>query len=189
MILSLILYYIVSSSAVLFYGIGISRTVSVNGKFADNFFSCFKALATGASASALTYLVTMWLLVPVHLAELYPLVAIVFFLIFTTLSEIFIGIGLDNAPTEFSIPLLSVFLGVNEGISLGFAVIITCSCIISFYLLVIFFHTVNEKISFYTFSSRLKTYAVLLLFMAVCIIAVSGCNSSWFSLVLSGGVK
>lgn len=186
MILSLILYYIASSSAVLFYGIGINRTVSIRGSFSDNFVSCFKALVTGASTTALSYLVTRWLLVPVHLSELFPLVAVVFFLIFTTLSEIFIGIGLDNTPTEFTIPLLSVLLGINEGTALGLAVLVTCTCIISFYLFVIVFHAVKERISFYTTDGGLKTYAVLLLCLAAAVIAISGCNSSWLSLVLGG---
>lgn len=189
MILNLILYYIASSSAVLFYGIGINRTVSIEGNFSDNFVLCFKSLASGASATALTYLVSMWLLIPVHLAELYPLVAVVFFLIFTTLSEIFIGIGLNNTPTELTIPLLSVLLGINEGTSLGLAVIITCSCIISFYLLVIIFHAVKERIYFYTTDGGLKTYAVLLLCLAAIAIAIFGCNSSWFSLVLGDNSK
>lgn len=186
MILSLILYYIASSSAVLFYGIGINRTVSIKGSFSDNFVSCFKALLAGASTSAMTYLVSMWLLVPVHLSELYPLVVIIFFLIFTTFSEIFIGIGLSNAPTEFTIPLLSVILGVNEGITIGHAVIITCACIVSFYLFVIVFHSMKERICFYTTDSGLRIYSILLLCLAAAVIAISGCNSSWFTLVLGG---
>lgn len=189
MILSVILYYLAASSAVLFYGIGINRTVSIKGTFSDNLVSCFKALAAGASTSALTYLVVMWLLVPVHLAELYPLVALIFFLIFTTLSEIFIGIGIRNTPTEFTIPLLSVFLGVNEGFSIGVAVIITCTCIISFYLLMIIFHAVKGRISFYTTGGGLKTYAVLLLCLAAAIIAISGSNGTWLNFVLTGGAK
>lgn len=184
MILKIILYYIVSSSAVIFYGIGINRTISINGDFSDNFILCFKSLASGASTTALTYLVSMWLLIPVHLAEIYPLVAVVFFLIFTTLSEIFIGIGLDNTPIELTIPLLSVFLGVNEGTSLGFAVIITCSCIISFYLFAVVFHAVKERIFFYTVGGGLQIYAVLLLCLAATAIAIFGCNSSWLGLVL-----
>lgn len=186
MILGTILYYIASASAVLFYGIGINRTISIKDNFSDSVVSCFKALLTGAAVAAVSYLVTMWLLVPVHLTEIFPLLTIVIFLIFTTLSEIFIGIGLSNSPTEFTIPLLSVFLGINEGSSIGFAVIITCTCIISFYLLVIVFHVVNERIRFYTTDAGLKTYAVLLLCLAAAIIAISGCNSSWLYFIFDG---
>ncbi len=189
MILGTILYYLATSSAVLFYGIGINRTISIKDTFSDSLISCFKALMTGASTAALTYLITMWLLVPVHLAEIYPVLAIVLFLIFTTLSEIFIGIGLSNTPTEFTIPLLSVFLGVNEGLSIGIAVIITCTCIISYYLLVIIFHSVKERISFYTAGSGLKTYCVLLICLAAAVIAIFGCGNSWLSLVIGGGAK
>lgn len=189
MILGTVFYYIASASAVLFYGIGINRTVSIKDNFSDSLVSCFKALASGASATAMTYLVTMWLLSPVQLCELYPVVAVIFFLIFTTLSEIFIGIASSTAPTEFTIPLLSVFLGINEGLALGYAVIITCSCIISFYLLVIVFHCVKERVSFYTTGSGLKTYAVLLLCLAVIIIAICGSNGTWIILSLGGGAK
>ncbi len=189
MILGTILYYIASSSAILFYGIGINRTISINDNFYDSLLSCFKALVTGASVTAVSYLVSMWILIPVHLAEIYPLLTVVIFLIFTTLSEIFIGIGLGSAQTEFTIPLLSIFLGINEGTSIGFAVIITCTCIISFYLLVIVFHVVKERISFYASDSGLKKYAVLLICLAAIVIAICGCNTSWLAFIFYGGEK
>lgn len=189
MILSTILYYLASSSAVLFYGIGINRTISINDDLSESLISCFKSLTTGISTAALSYLIVIWLLVPADLSELAPLVAILFFIIFTSLSEIFIGIGISKTPTEFSITLLSIFLGLNEGISLGYSVLITSVCIISFYFLVIIFHSVTERINFYTNRNSLKIYAILLLCLACAIIAICGSNSSWLILSLGGGAQ
>ena len=67
--------------------------------------------------------------------------------------------------------------------------IITCTCIVSFYLLVIIFHSVKERISFYTTDSGLKTYAVLLICLAAAVIAISGCNNTWLSMIFGGGAK
>lgn len=103
--------------------------------------------------------------------------------------EIFIGIGIRQSPVDFSIPLLSVFLGLNEGIGIASAVTISCVSIISFYCMVIIFHCVRERIIFYTVERGLKTYCVLLLCLAVVIIAICGFNVSWFNIYLGGGVK
>ncbi|MBQ0052579.1 MAG: hypothetical protein KBT11_11050 [Treponema sp.] len=189
MILTTLFYYLATSSAVLFYGIGINRTVSIKDDMSEAMFSCFKSLTTGASTSALTYLVTTWLLIPIHLAELYPLLAILFFVIFNTLTEIFFGIRMTNTNAEFTITLLSVFLGLNEGLSIGYAVIITCTCIISFFVLVLIFHSIKERISFYTTQDSLKIYSIMLLCLAVTMIAICGSNITWLNLSLGGGAK
>ncbi len=184
-----ILYYILASSAVLFYGIGINRTVSLHEDFSSVFLSCMKSLSTAAATTSVGCLVANWLLVPVGLSELYPFIVIIIFLIFTLLIEIFVGVGIKNAPLEFSVPLLSTLLGINEGISVGYAVIIACSCILSFYFLIIIFHSIKERINFYSQESGLKNYCIVLVSLAFTIIAISGWNISWFNVVLSGAGK
>lgn len=187
--LSSMIYYLLSASAVLFYGIGINKSISHSDLLSASVLTCFKSLFAAGSATAVSYLLVNWLLVPVQLSDLFPFVATLLFIFFSTLIEIFIGIGIRQSPVDFSIPLLSVFLGLNEGIGIASAVTISCVSIISFYCMVIIFHCVRERISFYTVEKGLKTYCVLLLCLAVVIIAICGFNVSWFNIYLGGGVK
>lgn len=184
----MIFYYLASASAVLFYGIGIHKSISDGSSFSSASLTCFKALFSAGATTAVSYIIISGLLFPVNLAELYPFVAALVFVLFTNLTEIFIGIGLRQTPVEFSIPLLSVFLGLNEGIGIGAAVVISCMCILSFYGMTFIFHCVRERISFYATERGIKTYCVLLLCLALVMISVCGIDSSWLT-VYSGGVR
>ena len=184
-----IIYYLLSASAVLFYGIGINKSISHDDSFSSSFLTCFKSVFAASSTTSVSYLLINWLLVPVNLTELFPFVATLIFILFSTLTEIFIGVGIRQTPIDFSIPLLSVFLALFEGISLGSAVIISATSIVSFYLMVLVFHCVRQRVSFYTVEGGLKIYCVFLLCLAVVMIAICGVNVSWFNLYLGGGAK
>ena len=187
--LSIVIYYLLSASAVLFYGIGLNKTLSHSNSFSTSFLTCVKSLFSACSSTAVAYLLMNWLLVPVGLTEIYPFFATLIFILFSTFTEIFIGIGVRQSPVDFSIPLLSVFLALNEGYSIGSAVLIASMCIISFYTMVLMFHSVKQRISFYTVEGGLKTYCVLLLCLAFIMIAICGFNITWFNLYLDGGAK
>lgn len=186
---SVIIYYLLSASAVLFYGIGINKSISHDSNFSSAFLTCIKSVFSASSTAAVSYLLVNWLLVDIQLEELFPFITTLVYILFATLVEIFIGVGIRQSPVDFSIPLLSVFLGLNEGLGIGSAVVIACTCIISFYCMVIIFHCVRERISFYTVEGGLKTYCVLLLCLAVLMTAISGINISWINLYLGGGAK
>ncbi|MBQ9281010.1 MAG: hypothetical protein IJ207_02270 [Treponema sp.] len=187
--ISLIVYYLLSACVVLFYGVGIHKSFSHNDTLSTSLLTCFKSLFSAGSTTAVTYLMMNWLLVPAHLEEFFPFLAALLFILFSTLTEIFIGIGIRQSPIDFSIPLLAVFLGLNEGVSIGYAVMISCLCIISFYVMLVVFHCVRQRVSFYTLEGGLKTYCVLLICLAVVMIAIYGVNVSWFYLYLGGGAK
>ena len=95
----------------LFYGIGLNKSISHSDNFSSASLTCIKSLFSATSTTAVGYLLVNWLLVPVQLTEVYPFIATLLFILFSTFIEIFIGIGVRLSPVDFSIPLLSVFLG------------------------------------------------------------------------------
>ena len=182
----LIVYYLASASAMLFYGIGMNRVLSLNENYSSLWISFFKGLMTAASTAAVGYLVSSWLLVPYGLTELYPFFTVIIFIIFMMFVEIFIGVGLKAANGEFVIPFLSVLLGMNEGFSIGSAVVITCCCVTSFYIMQIIFYSVGERVKFYEAERSLNLFCVLLISLAAIILALCGWNSSWLNLAMGG---
>lgn len=184
--LELIFYYIAFASAMLFYGIGINRTVSLHEDYSSLSLAFFKGLITSSSTTAVSYLVISWLLTQNGLEELYPVVVIMIYIIFLLFVEIFVGVGIRASGAEFTIPLLSVLLGLNEGISIGRAVVITCCCISSFYIMIGIFYAVGERVKFYRNEKSMYLFCVLLVSLAAIILALCGWNASWISLALGG---
>ncbi len=181
--LNIVIYYILSASAILFYGIGINRVISISDNFSSLVLSCIKCLCTASATTSITYFINYFLLLPHELEELYPFIAVVIFVLISILLEIFVTIGIGKSVTEFAIPMLSVILGINEGLSLSRAIVITCSCILSFYLIIGFIYPFRIRIRTYKFDTGLKTYSLLLVFLAVIMFAISGWNSSWCNLI------
>ena len=185
--ISTFLFYTVVASSVLFYGIGINRTVFIQKRLPGIVMTCFKALFSSAATTMLSYMLSNAILVPLHLEELFPLMTLFIFILFSQLVEIFVGIGLNKVSAEFVIPLLSSILGLRESFSIGSAVLISCSSIISFYLLTGIFYAVQDRVSFYTTKKGLNMYYVLLLCLAILIITITGLNASWLYVSLEGG--
>ena len=183
MIAAVVLYYIASASAVLFYGIGIARTISMKEDASRTALSCVKALSCASATASVSFLVNCWLLVPVGLSELFPFVSTLVFLVFSALIEIFIGVGIGKSPAEFSVTLLSVLISLNEGLSVGHAVVIACSCVASFYLVVLIFRSIRSRVGFYTDPRGIRVYPVLFLSLAVVILAIFGWNLSWLNVL------
>ena len=184
--IGLIFYYIASASAMLFYGIGINRTISLHEDYSALKLSFFKGLTTSSSTCAVSYLVISWLFSETGLEELFPVVVIMIYIIFLLFVEIFVGIGIRPAGAEFAIPLLAVFLGINEGVSIGHAVVITCCSICSFYIMLAIFHSVVERVKIYRNEQSLYIFCMLLISLAAIILALCGWNESWVNFMIGG---
>lgn len=187
--ISTMIYYLLPASAVLFYGVGINKSIPHNDSFQSSALTCVKSICSASAATSVTYLFVNWLLVPAQLSELYPFFATLIFILCTTLTEIFVDIGIRQSPMDFSVPLLSVFLGLGEGVSVGSSVIIACMSILSFYSVIVVFHCVRERVRFHTQEGGLRSYCALLLCLAVIMLAISGLSISWLNLYLDGGAK
>ena len=181
--ISVVIYYIASASAVFFYGIGLGRTMSLKDDSSKMMLSFIKALSTVSSSTAVGYLVNDWLLAPIGFSEIYPFVTLLIFLVFSIIIEIFIGVGIKKSSAEFSVTILCTLLALGEGVSLGHAVVISVSCVFSFYLLIFIFYAIRNRVSFYTNPNGIKIYPVLFVSLAAVIIAICGWNISWLNVL------
>ena len=72
MFLKTLLNYTLFSSILLFYGIGLNKTVEIGiTKFSSIIFY-IKSIITIFSTSSLTWLLTYYILMPINLVELFP---------------------------------------------------------------------------------------------------------------------
>lgn len=180
MIFATIVYYAFSASAFLLYGIGLHNLISAgSGGYGNLVLTGTKSLITVATTTTVSYLIVNALFVPVRLAELYPLVAVIVFVLFSAVIEVFVTIGLQNSATEFGVPLLCVLLALNEASSVGVAVIIAVSCVAAFYLLCGIVFALRNRFSLFAPVQGLRVYCLLLVSLAVILIALGAFNVSW----------
>ena len=180
MILTTVVYYVLSSSVFLLYGIGLNNLISSNSSYGSLMLTGVKSLMSATATAAVSYLIVNALLAPAQLSELFPLVAVFVFVTFSAVIEVFIGIGLQNSITEFGVPLLCVLLALNEASSIGYAIIIVTACICAFYVLYGIVFSLRNRFDMFASAQGLRIYCMLLVSLAVILIALSAFNVSWF---------
>lgn len=135
-ILNTLLYYICFSSAILIYGLGINKSISLSEFLPQKFSAIFKIIFSIFLSSILSWTVMKYILLPLNIIELYPFTTFIIYIIVNTFLENIIRITTGNSTTEFVFSFLLVLLSVSESISLVNSIIICTSCIISFLFLI-----------------------------------------------------
>ena len=181
MIFSALTYYVLSASVFLMYGISLNNLVSSNSNYGSLMLTGVKSLITATMTISISYMISNHLLAPANLAELYPFVTVLVFIMFSAIIEVFIGIGIQNSITEFGMPLLCVMLAVNESDSIGYAIVIAVSCIAAFYVLFGIVYAMRNRFDMFSPSMGLRVYCLLFVSLAVILIALGAFNVSWFA--------
>jgi len=105
-IVSTFLYYVIFSSSVLFYGIGLNQTVEIGHAKVEKFTSLLKVFISIYASSILSYLVTSKILVKLELVEIFPIVCLLIFVLLLLSLILFIpirySIQAKTCETDFS---------------------------------------------------------------------------------------
>lgn len=174
-------YYALYTSAVLIYGIGINRATIISEK-PENYALLFvKMLITVISSAVLTYIIDLYLLIPVHLTELFPFVSVLIFSGVSVFIESIIRITSKTNAAELAVSLLTVILAVNESISLEQCVIISCFCTLSFYIFVPFLYAIQKRIEITRPATDFRNSSLLIISIALIILSLVAWNVSWLN--------
>ena len=184
--LSSFFYYAFYASAVLIYGVGFERSISLSQEKRGARLKAVKMFICVSSSSALSYLFVSGFLVPVDLGELYPFVAFLIFVSISLFVEAIIRITTKTNASEFSVALLSVFLGLSESSSIAECVFASCVSSLSFFVMIPLLRAISLRLSE---NSPVKENSVgyQLFATAAILMLVTLCwNVSWLS---GGGIK
>jgi len=179
--ISNLFYYILYTSAVLIYGIGINRATVVCEKPEHIVLFAVKMLISVCSASVLTYLLIVNLFVPVHLAEIYPFIAVLIFSAISVFIESLVRITAKTSTAEFALSLLSVLISVNESTSVIECLLISCFCTLSFYLFIPFLYAIQKRIEISRPSTDFRNSSLIIISISIVIIALVAWNVSWLN--------
>ncbi len=175
------LYYVLFSSVVLIYGIGLNKIAEIGiVKFKETIFYVKCAIAIISSA-VISWLITFYLLVPLKITELYPLIC---FIVYATISTFLGGIirlTTGRTTSEFAISYLIILLSIAESSSLLFTLFISLCSLLSMLIIIPFSLTFRRRLCS---NGRLldeKYYSLYFLFLAVFILLLSVWDIVWLN--------
>ncbi len=181
--LHIFLYYTFICSSVLFFGIGLNRNIQISLDDTNlNFIFYLKIFISVFISSVLSYLITKFLLCPIHLEELAPVVSLFIFLCFNTFVEALVRITAKISSAEFSISWLIVLLTVVESSTLVEAMVICSSAMISFLVMIPLMTAFQKRLFVSGYDRREKIQIYMLLSLTVIILLISVCDISWLNI-------
>ena len=178
----LFLYYTFICSSVLFFGIGLNRSIEITSRSTKmNMRMMLKSLISILLSIIFTYLITQYLLIPIKLAELFPLVALLVFLCINTFVEALVRITTNTSTSEFSISWLVILLSLYESSTLLEALIISFSCMVSFQLMLPIVYCFQNVIYLRTYQNQERKRILVFLSIVVLMLVMSVCDVTWFN--------
>lgn len=175
------LYYTFFASIVLIYGIGINRVAEIGiTKFYDIIYY-IKASISILSSSVLSWLITNYILVPLNLTELYPLIALLIFICINSFLEALVRLTTGNSTTEFVISFLIILLSLSESSTIIYTIIICFCSYISLLILIPFSITFKKRVCFNGQFLDEKYYSLFFMFLSILIIIMSTWDIGWLN--------
>lgn len=174
-------YYTLFASIVLVYGIGLNKVIEIGiSKFHDVIFY-IKASITIMITSVLSYLIVKFILVPLNLVELYPLLCFLVFVFINTFLEALVRITTKQTTTEFIISFLIILLSISESTSLINTIIICLASYLALLLTVPFSITFKKRVCSNGNFLDNNYFSLFFIFLAILIILISTWDIGWLS--------
>lgn len=174
-------FYTVFCSAVLVYGIGVNKVADFRHNTKANFTFFTKMILSIFVTAILTWEFIKFILVPLKLVELYPIISFLIFVCLNVLFEITVRIATRIKTSEFIVSYLIVLLSISESSSLVDVIVICVSCFLSFLILFPFVTAFQKKIAENGQKINLKYYSLFFLFIALLVLAISAFDVSWLN--------
>lgn len=179
--LNTFLYYAIFSSAVLLYGIGLNKVSEIGTvKFKHLIFYVKCGIAI-VSSSVISWLLVHYLLVPLKITELYPLICFIVYVCISSFISAIINLTTGHTTTEFSLSYLIVLLSIGESTSLLLTIIISLSCIVSLCTIIPFSLTFKRRVCSNGNLLDESYYSIYFIFLAVLILLISAGDINWLN--------
>ena len=175
------LYYSLFTSVVLIYGIGLNKIAEIGiVKFKETFFYV-KCAVTIVSSAVISWLITHYLLVPLKITELYPLICFIVYACISTFLGGIIRLTTGQITSEFSVSYLIILLSIAESSSLLFTFFISICSLLSMLIIIPFSLTFRRRV--YSNGRLLdeKYYSLYFIFLSILILLLSVWDIVWLN--------
>lgn len=180
--ISTLVFYTVFSSVVLIYGAGLNTATVISERMKDLTLPLVRIFSSVLSSATLTWVITKFILVPLKITLLYPLVAVLVFIAFSLFIDSLIRIVSGKAAKDFNFSFLVVLLALNESARLADVLLISLSAFLSISLVIPLFHSLERRIDVAGNSMiHSNRKSLLLVSAAIVIVALLSGNVSPFT--------
>ena len=175
------LYYTLFSSVVLIYGIGLNKIAEIGiVKFKETIFY-IKCAISIVSSALISWLITNYLLVPLKITELYPLVCFIVYASISMFLGSIIRLTTGRITSEFSVSYLVILLSIAESTSLLYTLFISLSSLLSMLIIIPFSLTFRRRVCSNGQLLDEKYYSLYFFFLSVLILILSVWDIVWLN--------
>ena len=172
------LYYSFFASVILFSGIGTNKILDLNLYKLKSITYCLKIIISIMVSSIVGWLITKGVLVPLKVAEIFPLVCFLIYICIDSFLEALIRLTTGKSAAEFIFSYLVIVLAISEGFSVLNILVITASCLCSFVGIIPFIMAFRKR------NNDTKSdiiYCRFFLYLALLILALSVWDIAWLN--------
>lgn len=175
------LYYALFSSVVLIYGIGLNKIAEIGiVKFKETIFY-IKCAISIVSSALISWLITNYLLVPLKITELYPLVCFIVYASISMFLGSIIRLTTGRITSEFAVSYLVILLSIAESTSLLYTLFISLSSLLSMLIIIPFSLTFRRRVCSNGQLLDEKYYSLYFFFLSVLILILSVWDIVWLN--------
>ena len=179
--ISTFLFYTFFASVILFIGIGTNKVIDLNLDKLKSFTYCSKIILSILFSSLTGWFVTKGILVPLKIAELFPLVCFLIYVCIDSFFEALIRLTTGKSAAEFIFSYLVILLSITESSSVLFTLFISICSLLSMLIIIPFSLTFRRRVCS---NGRLldeKYYSLYFIFLAVLILLLSVWDIVWLN--------
>lgn len=178
MLLYGVLYYLLFSSAVLVYGIGLNRIVTAD--YGSDFFLLFFRTLITVVCSVLFGKLFIWLLLEdAGMIMLFPFFCALVQIIISAFFQVIVDITAKISTAEFSVSFLATVLAISESFTVGEAVLFSICFVCTFYILLPVIRILQKRLMYTQPVPAFSTGALLFISVAVLLLCLGVINVSW----------
>ncbi|MCR5188620.1 MAG: hypothetical protein K6C97_06755 [Treponema sp.] len=174
-----LLNYTLFSSILLFYGIGLNKTVEIGITKVSSLIFYVKSLITIFSTASITWLLTNYILTPINLIELFPLLCILLFICINIFVDSLIRLTSGITAPEYVVSLLIILISIFESTSFLNTTIICLSGLIAIIIMLPLGITFKKRICNNGRKLDERYYSLFFFFLAIIIIVISVFDTIW----------
>lgn len=175
------LYYTVFSSVVLVYGIGLNRIAEFGISKRDDSIFIIKVVLSIFVSAIISWVIIQYILIPLKMIELYPLLAFLVFSSINVLLEAMVRIITNKSYSEFIVSFLIVLLSLTESTSLVNTLIICASGVISVTVIIPFCLAFKARFTANGNKINERYYSIFFIFVAILILMMSAWDIIWLN--------
>lgn len=178
--ISTFFYYICFASSALIYGIGLNRIADLDYYSDKKALYYVKIVASIFVSSVISELMVNYILVPLGITEIYPILCILIFGCINVLFESLFRLSIGISSSEFVISFIIVILSISESTGVLNTLVISGSCLISLLIVLPIVYSFRQRIL--SSDENKETYLCrFFIFIAIIILILSSFDITWLN--------